>query len=122
MHAISPLTIYLWQQVDKWQNSTTGIMILTGMLSLFYFVLVKGVIYEGKPAPFDWIPKWIMIPLFIVCGLVNFLLPSSKTIAMMAVIPAVADSRVVQQDIPELYTIAIEALKAQLKPATKEGK
>lgn len=42
------------------------------------------------------------------------LLPSSKTIALMYVLPEIANSKVMQQDVPELYDMAIKALKDQL--------
>lgn len=37
--------------------------------------------------------------------------PSSKTIAMMYVIPKLADSEVIKKDVPEMYEMAKEALR-----------
>ena len=41
----------------------------------------------------------------------SVLLPSSKTIAMMYVIPKMADSEVIKKDVPEMYEMAKEALR-----------
>lgn len=119
--AISPFSIYLWQQVDKWSSVSQGAMALCIGATLFYF-FIKAVGYELKPCPLDQYVKWIIPPVFVIAAMVNFFVPSSKTIAMMAVLPAVANSRVIQQDVPDLYAIAIEALKAELKPEATEKK
>ena len=44
----------------------------------------------------------------------NTFVPSSKTIAMMVIIPEIAHSKVVQQDLPDIYNAAVKALKDQL--------
>lgn len=46
---------------------------------------------------------------------VSALLPGSKTIAMMVVVPALVESKAIQQDLPELYELGVSALKSQLK-------
>ena len=53
--------------------------------------------------------------LFMVISVLNVFIPSSSTIAMMVVIPEIAHSKVVQQDLPDIYNAAVEALKNQLK-------
>lgn len=34
---------------------------------------------------------------------------------MMVIIPKIADSKIVKQDLPDLYNAAVDALKANLK-------
>lgn len=48
----------------------------------------------------------------------SVLMPSSKTIAMMVIIPKLAESKALQQDIPELYDLALKSLKEQITPKT----
>jgi hypothetical protein len=55
-------------------------------------------------------------PLFAISLFLHCIIPSSKTIAMMVVIQKIAESRVIQQYLPELYESAISALKESLKP------
>ncbi len=57
--------------------------------------------------------KWLgtFLVLFFICGTGKMLIPSSKTIAMMYVIPAVANSAPIQRDLPIFYDAAVEALK-----------
>jgi hypothetical protein len=47
--------------------------------------------------------------------LVATLMPNSKTIALMVVVPAVMNSEPIQKDLPELYQMAKEALKQTLE-------
>ena len=60
----------------------------------------------AKRLPFGAMVLWVLFALT----------PSSKTIAMMVVIPKIVDSKVVQQDLPEIYDLALKALKEQLTP------
>ena len=53
---------------------------------------------------------------FIFCSLLVTAAPSTKTIAVMYAVPAIVNSKPVQQDLPELYQMGVEALKAQLAP------
>ena len=50
----------------------------------------------------------------VLSSLVAVAIPSSKTIAMMVAIPAIANSEPIQKDIPELYQLAKDALKEQI--------
>ena len=88
------------------------------MISLFaagfYILTIKCVMYELKPCPHDRLAKWILIPIVALSLSVNALVPSSKTVAMMVVIPAIAQSKVVQKDLPDIYDIAVTALKGAL--------
>ena len=47
--------------------------------------------------------------------LIAVLTPSSSTIAQMAIIPKLVESDAVKKDLPELYDIAVDALKKTLK-------
>lgn len=84
---------------------------VAGIILFIYFVA-----NDGK------VRKLIAIPTFSFIIINIFLaafIPSKNAVAMMYVIPAIAKSKVVQEDIPEIYNAAIEALKNNLKEATK---
>ena len=61
----------------------------------------KHVLYAGFAASF----------LFFVASL----MPSSRTIAVMVVAPAIINSEPIQKDLPELYKAAKDALMGTLK-------
>lgn len=67
-----------------------------------------------KATAFKWAKR-----LLVVCSLsaaVATLLPSTKTLAAMFIIPAVMNNETVQKEASELYTMAKDALKEAVKP------
>lgn len=107
---ISPLTIYLWQLADQ---VSIPLFILT-LLSLLMGVICTVVWKVEKEEKCKWPGiTGLMLFLFFMC--LKTLIPSSNTIAMMVVIPQIAESKMVQKDLPELYNAAVEALKNNLK-------
>jgi hypothetical protein len=68
-------------------------------------------------------PSWPQIIFLIVCFFCSFaFIPSTKTVAAAVIAPAIVNSKIVQQDIPELYNIGIERLKEAIKPTAKVEK
>lgn len=112
---MSPWLIYAFGQVDNVRE-------VLGMLSLF------GVIGCGATNVVGWIegndiPRWIRGAFVgsVLAGLVALALPSSRTIALMYVLPHVAESEAIQRDVPELYRLAVDALKAELANGIGNG-
>ena len=60
-----------------------------------------------------------MITGIIATFLLATAIPSTKTLCMMYALPAIVNSKVVQNDFPELYDIALQATKAKLMEVTK---
>lgn len=56
------------------------------------------------------------ISLFLISFPLSYATPSTKTVAVMYAVPAIVNSKPVQQDLPELYQMGVEVLKAQLAP------
>lgn len=50
---------------------------------------------------------------------IGLFVPTSKEMAMIYVVPHLAESQVVKQDIPEVYDLGVKALKDWLKKETK---
>lgn len=113
---MTPFDIYLWQQAD------TVICILA--VPSWITVIVASVIWFvfGAHSPicedFKLTAKSALkaIKIALPVALLAALIPSSKTIAMMVAIPAIANSEPIQKDLPELYQLAKEAIKEQLLP------
>jgi len=113
---ISPFTIYLWQLADKALN---GIGLAGVVLSIVFFVASACFVfaYEDYEVPAREAAKKVLkrtAPIAAACNLLWLLIPSSNTIAMMIIIPEIAHSKVVQQDLPDIYNAAVKALKDQL--------
>lgn len=114
---MTPFTIYLWQSADSVELSfgMLAVLALTASCILWAIFLVEKMDHLRKPAI-------IALSVGLASWALAVLIPSSKTIAMMVAIPAIANSEPIQKDIPELYQLAKEALKEQItgtKPAAK---
>ena len=110
---ISPLTIYLWQLADKASNFFLAAAFVLGMTTACLALFITCPIDEAREVAKKAIKPSVI--LFMVISVLNVFIPSSSTIAMMVVIPEIAHSKVIQQDLPDIYNAAVDALKNQLK-------
>ena len=124
-------TIYLVMQADSVITCAAFISFLTGiafLVSLIGKIAMETVIstnsYENKDDE-EWLCMWknvlkITTPVFVVSLLIATLVPSSKTMATMYVIPAIANSETVQDEASEIYQLAKEALRDMSPKELKE--
>jgi hypothetical protein len=144
--SISPFTIYLWQLCDDLKSTISGfapfllvVALAFGVAAAVYFAIAstragekrsypslnREMDVEAEEAKFKayskFAGKWATVSgtVAAIFAILGALVPTSKTIAMMVVIPAIANSKVIQQDLPDIYNAAVEALKSSLKPAGK---
>lgn len=111
---MSAWMIYAWSQADTFRS-------VAGMFSMvaLMFVAMFGFFMHSNG---EVIPRWfrsVGIAAAII-GITALFAPSSRTIALMYVLPRVAESDVIQRDVPELYNLAIDALRSEL--SEKAGK
>lgn len=109
---ISPLTIYLWQLADKLIAASAALTVAAGIAA--FFAAIFSTYPDENLAAFAKSKIKVAVVSFVTLFAVGTLLPSSKTIAMMVVIPEIAHSKIVQQDLPDIYNAAVKALKDQL--------
>ena len=64
----------------------------------------------------------IITPLWLLGVVGTIFTPTSKEMAMIYVVPHIAESQVIKQDIPELYDMGVAALKDWLKSEQKDAK
>lgn len=119
---LSPFIIYLWGIADNLQTLFCILGIIFGIAALFTLLFAnieRGgfATPEGKRLvrPFA-----ITACLAFVCAACAALTPSSKTLAIMVVAPAIVNSKPIQQDLPEVYSLAVDALKQSLKDVAIE--
>ena len=111
---ITPMTVYWITRVDDIQ----GTFLLLGGISLVVVVvgITMGAIasdldYDEK---FNWsLFKWFFVP--IVCGAFAALIPSSRDLAAMYVIPKIANNQKVQEIPSKILDLANDWLE-HLKP------
>lgn len=124
MPTISPFMIYLWSMADGIKDTIYSGAIPFFIISLVGFIITTIISIAGaNDLKENTLAKlkqvWgVCRNVAIAALLVLFaqsLIPSSKTIAMMAIIPAITNGSVVQKDIPELYDAAKEAAVSLLK-------
>ena len=108
--------IYLWGIADDFNNAMIG---LFGVL--FALSFVAGAFYLASESDGDAKSSDLYAARFkklLTLGFVSLaawiLIPSSKTIAAMVVIPAIAQSDVIKRDLPEIYSAAVNKLKEEL--------
>lgn len=116
---MTPLQIYLWQQADTIRQTASSLshFISTG----WFMVITLSIIFitcpdEGMAAMAKRTFKRFMLlsPIPVAFAIAGAMMPSSKTIALMVALPAIANSEPIQKDLPELYKLAVDALKQQI--------
>ena len=122
---ITPATLYWFTRLDGF-NIVFATVSLVGVfvsaISIIVFIATSNSEYEDDirtNKTFKSVLKWL-IPTWLVCVLGVLFTPTSKEMAMIYVVPHLAESQVVKQDIPEVYDLGVKALKDWLKKETKE--
>lgn len=112
---MNPWLIYAFGQVDNVRE-------VLGMTAMCVGV-AGGMIITFSPLEGNGVPRSVRnaIVAAVLAGLVALALPSSRTIALMYVLPRVADSEAIQRDVPELYRLAVDALKSELSDGINNG-
>lgn len=111
---MSAWMVYAWSQADTFR-SVAGVFSIVTLI----FVTMFGFFMHSDGAA---IPRWFRTAgiAAAIIGLAALVAPSSRTIALMYVLPRAAESDVIQRDVPELYNLAIDALRSEL--SEKVGK
>lgn len=125
---ITASEIYWILKLDAIQNMFLIFSIFTGMFGLA-MAIIWGVnsaddYYDNeKKAAACRKRFFVTVPVLVVLMLITALLPSTKQMAAIKVIPAIANSEIVGElsaDAKELYRMGINAIKEQLTENNKE--
>lgn len=125
-----PLFIYFFGIADKLISTAYFLSWILGIVSVIGLIIaysIKSANYsdvydeaEGNKLKERIVKYFKRLYIYhILCVFIYVLIPSSKTIACMYVIPQIASSKVIQQDLPEIYDMAVSALKENIKEAVK---
>lgn len=124
---ITPATMYWFTRLDILNNFFMFVTIIGGLGIVF---LVIGY-YATSFSDYSEIDKeahgivarilkWAT-PLWVACLIGALFVPTSKQMAIIYVVPALTESQVIKQDVPELYDLGINALKDWLKKDANES-
>ncbi len=114
---IDATMIYLWQLADS-LRSLMGALAFVSFFAAFAVILWCAMWIEETK-----LKRWQVVLLLatpVVFSVLRALIPTSKTVAMMVVVPGIVESRVIKEDLPEVYDAALKALKSQLGTANRE--
>ena len=118
---VTPSMMYWFTRLD---GITTLFAVITFcgafallFLTIGYYATKTSTIEENEHGAISSILKWF-VPIWVVALLGLLFVPNSKQMAMIYVVPALTESQVVKQDIPELYDLGVNALKEWLKKDT----
>lgn len=126
---MSEFEVYIWLKLDDVRLSlgliTLGAfalaVILTGFTGVSYEELTDPTSQHEKVCRFKKFRLWTVLSFSTVVFvfILRTMLPSTQQYAMIRVLPAVCRSTAVQRDLPELYTLGVNALKEKLSAAVK---
>lgn len=125
---ITPAIMYWFTRLDILNNFFMFVTIMGGLGILFLVIGYYGTSLDEYSecdkqthGIMARILKWAT-PLWALCLIGALFVPTSKQMAMIYVVPALTESQVIKQDIPELYDLGIDALKDWLKKDTDESR
>lgn len=120
---ITTSTLYWITRLDRITATCSTITVLGALVLLFlsigYYATDNSTKDTHGHKIIGGILKWF-IPVWLFCLVGMLFIPTSKQMAMIYVVPHLAESQVVKQDIPEVYDLGAKALKDWLKKETKE--
>lgn len=116
---MSTFDIWLWLKLDDIRDACSTLFFLFGILGglLVAFATVARCIDDESRAtlkPGLMVALWLFVALGWIGGAGNALLPSTKQAAAIYVVPQLVQSRVFTNDIPQLYDMAVQAMKEKL--------
>lgn len=126
---LSPFNVYLWGIADNVCSVLHAAVV--GGVFISCILLAASLICldasRAKPETRLVVERYrnrfiaVLIPLAVLFAVT----PNSRTVATMVVLPAIVNSEPIQKDLPEIYNMAVEALKDSLrrdKPAAAKAK
>lgn len=111
---MNTLLLYVWLKLDL--LCTLSILSVAGSFILMFFLslMITFEDMDNSHSHFIFLlRRYSVITLFIALPFLIFL-PTSKQFAIMYVVPKVAESEIIQKDIPEIYDMAVLGLKKKL--------
>ena len=130
MNEITSSTLYWVTRLDDIKYALTTLMVFCGLVIIAstciacYYVEEESWCHDMRKE-YSKVPraiKWVLngICAFLLCMILYILTPTTNEMSVIVVLPQIAQSKVVQQDMPELYSLAVDELKSVLNDTKKE--
>lgn len=121
---VTPSMLYWLTRLDNINATFCTLAFLGGLafvFSAFFYIMTKcdDACDEMSKKVASTAFK-IIAPLWLLGVVGAIFTPTSKEMAMIYVVPHIAESQVIKQDIPELYDMGVAALKDWLKSEQKD--
>ncbi len=121
MEIISAWELYLWTRLDAVRGMLWGISLFLGV-GLYGYTLGLGYCcgwYNDHTKRFlVWLV--VIVMFFSFSMIARALVPTQKDMAMIYVIPKIANSETIQNEASEIYTMAKDAIKEYLPAEAPE--
>lgn len=123
---VTPSILYWLTRLDN-INTAFGLLASLGgfafVFSAFFYIMTKcDAVCDEMSKKVASTAFKIITPLWLLGVVGTIFTPTSKEMAMIYVVPHIAESQVIKQDIPELYDMGVAALKDWLKSEQKDAK
>jgi len=111
---LSPWMVWVWGIADSVRDGASFFAFAGGMLALIGAIIVPVLQADKDTSEVIIVSirrlRFLMTAMFVIALPVSILMPSSKTVAIMVIAPAIVNSSVIQKDVPELYEAAKKAM------------
>lgn len=115
------LALYLYSIVSNLKSCLGFLSFISGTVWLFLMIYTTVDPEDTQTARLEKMRNslsWFLVPAILLL----ILLPDQKGIAMIYIIPKIVESTTVQQDVPELYEIALKVMKKNLQESIEGGR
>lgn len=115
---ITPFEVYLIFQLDALRSTLEAFAVVFGMGIIPFTVLACIGHAENQPNMFLWGRRLIAVCVVICLGSITLrgVLPTSKSMAAIVILPAVVNNEAVQVEAREIYNLAKEGLRTLVTP------
>lgn len=114
-------TLYLICQLDKINSALEVITTASCILSVIGIIISVICKIEGKEEIYEFISYLSKICLIVFCaaGFLYLLTPTTKSAAIIYVVPSLVNNTEIQNELGELYEVGKESFKEILKNSAK---
>lgn len=114
---MSSWTVYWILQLDAIHDTAMCFAILFGFAGLILSGVYISAKFENEKELCNLVKPYrnICIVFVIILIPLTTLLPTTRTACAIYLVPRIVESKVIQEDLPEIYNLAVERLKTELK-------
>ena len=122
MNNITGPLIYWVTRLDEIKGALFALLLLCVVVTILAVCIAAGD-YEMKkedsrvPQALKWVRNGF--GAYLLVKILYVLTPTTNEMAAIVVLPQIAQSKMVQQDMPELYSLAVEGVKRALSGPEK---